>query len=179
MVGPVGAGKSALIAALARRLHARDIRVGVLVACQGGDAGIGPFRDLGMPVAPVEVVRGCYLTASLLQQALEGFPLSAVDVVFVEDLGGLACQANRPLGTDRDLVVVSVVGGSGVMERYPVPFIQTGLLAVNKADLAEVTGQDPQEIVARYRKLNPYGRAVITAAETGLGVEELLSALEL
>ena len=87
------------------------------------------------------------------------------------------CPADFPLGTEQDLVVISVTEGDDTVRKHPKMFAQTDVVAINKIDLAEIVGVDPQRIVADYRKVNPHGRAVLTDARHGRGVEELLAAL--
>jgi len=44
-------------------------------------------------------------------------------------------------------------------------------------DLAAFVGVDPHKLAEDYRKLNPHGKVVFTAARSGRGVDELLAHL--
>lgn len=84
-------------------------------------------------------------------------------------MGNLVCPADFPLGTEGDLVVISVTEGDDMVRKHPKIFAQTDVLAVNKVDLAGFVGVDPMVLVDDYRALNPHGKVVLTDARSGRG----------
>jgi len=179
VMGAIGSGKTALILKMAQRLQGKGIRVGAIAGDVAGDDDFRRFQAAGLPSAVINTGDDCHLDAHRVGHALEDFPLSAVDVLFIENVGNLVCPADFPLGTEADLVVISVTEGEDMVRKHPKMFSQTDVVAINKVDLSEIVGVDPQKIVEDYRKVNPHGRAVLTDANSGRGVEELLSALGL
>ena len=177
VMGAIGSGKTALILQMAQRLQAKGIRVGAIAGDVAGDDDLRRFQAAGLPSTVINTGDDCHLDAHRVGHALEDFPLSAVDVLFIENVGNLVCPADFPLGTEQDLVVISVTEGDDMVRKHPKMFAQTDVVAINKIDLAEIVGVDPQRIVEDYRKVNPHGRAVLTDAKSGRGVEELISAL--
>ncbi|MGC9529352.1 MAG: hydrogenase nickel incorporation protein HypB [Candidatus Bipolaricaulaceae bacterium] len=177
VMGAIGSGKTALIIQMAAHLQGRGVRVGAIAGDVAGDDDYRQFLAAGLPSASLNTGDDCHLDAHRVGHALDDFPLSAVDVLFVENVGNLVCPADFPLGTDGDMVVISVTEGDDMVRKHPKIFAQTDVVAVNKMDLAEVVGVDPQRIVADYRQVNPHGRVVLTDARRGRGVEELLTAL--
>lgn len=179
VMGAIGSGKTALILQMAERLRARGMKVGAIAGDVAGDDDLRRFQAAGLPSTSINTGDDCHLDAHRVGHALEGFPLSEVDVLFIENVGNLVCPADFPLGTDQDLVVISVTEGDDMVRKHPKMFAQTDVVAINKIDLADIVGVDPQRILEDYRKLNPHGRAVLTDAKSGRGVEELLVALGL
>jgi hydrogenase nickel incorporation protein HypB len=179
VMGAIGSGKTSLILRLAESLGAKGIRVGAIAGDVAGDDDYRRFIASSLPALSINTGDDCHLDAHRVGHALEDFPLSAVDVIFIENVGNLVCPADFPLGTEGDLVVISVTEGEDMVRKHPKMFAQTDVIAINKVDLARVVGVDPQRIVADYRKVNPHGRAVLTDARSGRGVEELSSALRL
>lgn len=177
VMGAIGSGKTTLILRLAEALRHRGIRVGAVAGDVAGDDDFRRFREAGIPAVNVNTGDDCHLDAHRVHHALEDLPLEDIDVLFIENVGNLVCPADFPLGTETDIVVISVTEGEDMVRKHPKIFAQTDVVAINKVDLAEVVGVDPQHILADYRKLNPHGRAILTAAKSGHGIEELLSAL--
>lgn len=177
VMGAIGSGKTELIIRMAERLGERGLRVGAIAGDVAGDDDYRKFLAAGLPAGLINTGDQCHLDAHQVGHALEGFPLDQVDVLFIENVGNLVCPADFPLGTDLDLVVVSVTEGDDMVRKHPKIFAQTDVLAINKVDLAAFVGVDPERIAADYRRINPHGKAVFTAAKSGRGVDELLSAL--
>jgi len=179
VMGAVGSGKTTLILALAQRLQQTGHRVGAIAGDVAGDDDHRRFVQAGLAAANLNTEEDCHLDAHRVSHTLQKFPLAEVDLLFIENVGNLVCPADFPLGTELDLVVISVTEGDDMVRKHPKIFVQTDVIAINKVDLADAVGVDPQRLVEDYRRLNPHGRAVLTDAKSGRGVEELLSALGL
>lgn len=177
VMGAIGSGKTELIIRMTEKLRERGLRVGAIAGDVAGDDDYQRFRAAGLPAGLINTEDQCHLDAHQVEHALEDFPLDQVDVLFIENVGNLVCPADFPLGTDVDLVVISVTEGDDMVRKHPKIFAQTDVVAINKVDLSAFVGVDPERIAEDYRKVNPHGKAVFTAARSGRGVEELLSAL--
>ncbi|MBC7318171.1 hydrogenase nickel incorporation protein HypB [Candidatus Bipolaricaulota bacterium] len=177
VMGAIGSGKTELILRMAKKLRERGLRVGAIAGDVAGDDDYQRFRTAGIPALQINTGDQCHLDAHQVGHALENFPLDQIDVLFIENVGNLVCPADFPLGTDVDLVVISVTEGDDMVRKHPKMFAQTDVVAINKVDLAAFVGVDPERIAADYKKVNPHGKVVFTAAKSGRGVEELLSAL--
>jgi hydrogenase nickel incorporation protein HypB len=121
----------------------------------------------------------CHLDAHRVEHAFDRLPLETLDILFIENVGNLICPADFPLGAEEELVVISVTEGDDMVRKHPKIFTQTDVVAVNKIDLADAVGVDPQRIVDDYATVNPHGRTVLTDARHRVGVDELLDALGL
>nr|NIT78430.1 hydrogenase accessory protein HypB [Thermoplasmata archaeon]NIY04799.1 hydrogenase accessory protein HypB [Thermoplasmata archaeon] len=51
-----------------------------------------------------------------------------------------------------------------MIRKHPKIFAQTDLVVVNKVDLAEFVEVDPEGIMDDYRRINPHGAILLTAA---------------
>ncbi|MGB9757155.1 MAG: hydrogenase nickel incorporation protein HypB [Candidatus Bipolaricaulaceae bacterium] len=177
VMGAIGSGKTELIIRMAEKLRERGLKVGAIAGDVAGDDDYQRFRAAGLPALQINTGDQCHLDAHQVGHALEDFPLDQVNVLFIENVGNLVCPADFPLGTDLDLVVISVTEGDDMVRKHPKMFAQTDVVAINKVDLAAFVGVDPERIAADYKKVNPHGKVVFTSAKSGKGVEELLSAL--
>ncbi len=179
VMGAIGSGKTSLILAIAERLRLRGVRSGAIAGDVAGDDDARRFTEGGLIAANLNTDNDCHLDAHRVSHALRSFPLGKVDTLFIENVGNLVCPADFPLGTELDLVVISVTEGDDMVRKHPKIFVQTDVIAINKVDIADAVGVDPQRLVEDYRTLNPHGRAVLTDARSGRGVEELITALGL
>jgi hydrogenase nickel incorporation protein HypB len=179
VMGAIGSGKTLLILRLAERLKEKGVRVGAIAGDVAGDDDHQKFVAAGLVAANLNTGDDCHLDAHRVGHALESFPLSEVDVLFIENVGNLVCPADFPLGTAGDLVVISVTEGDDMVRKHPKIFAQTDVVAVNKVDLAGFVGVDPMVLVDDYRRLNPQGAVVLTDARSGRGVDKLLTSLGL
>ncbi|HDI11260.1 MAG TPA: hydrogenase accessory protein HypB [Candidatus Acetothermia bacterium] len=179
VMGAIGSGKTSLIIFLSRELKEKGYRVGAIAGDVAGDEDYRRFREAGLVAANINTGNDCHLDAHRVSHVLEDFPLDDVDILFIENVGNLVCPADFPLGTEADIVVISVTEGDDMVRKHPKIFAQTDVMVVNKVDLAEIVGVDPARIVADYRRINPHGRAVLTDARSGKGIDELLTVLGL
>jgi urease accessory protein len=149
--GPVGSGKTALVAALCRAL-AGDVRLAVVT----NDIYTTEDADflLRNGVLPAERIRavetGCCphtairddISANL--EAIEELEssLGRLDLVLVESGGdNLTATFSRGL-VDRQIFVIDVAGGDKVPRKGGPGVTSADLLVVNKTDLAPLVGAD-------------------------------------
>jgi len=92
-------------------------------------------------------------------------------------VGNLICPADFPLGAAKEMVVISTTEGDDMVRKHPKIFAQTDILVLNKMDLADAVGVDPERIMADYARINPHGQALQTDARHDIGMDELMEAL--
>jgi urease accessory protein len=151
IAGPVGTGKSSLIAALCRQLADR-LELGVVTNDIYTDEDARMIRELGvLDPARVEAVEtGCCphtairddISANLL--AVEGLELThgPLDVVFVESGGDNLTAAFSPALADTQIFVLDCAGGDDVPRKGGPGVARSDLLFINKTDLAPLVGSD-------------------------------------
>ncbi len=177
VLGAIGSGKTTLIERATAQLIRAGLRVGTIAADSAGDDDHRRFVAQGAHSVNVNTMDDCHLDAHMVDHALDGLPLESLDVLFIENVGNLICPADFPLGTDCEMVVISVTEGDDMVRKHPKIFAQTDLVVVNKVDLANAVGVDPRRLVADYAALNPHGKIVLADAKAGRGLSDVMALL--
>ena len=177
VLGAIGSGKTTLIERLIARASSSGLRAGAIAADSAGDDDYRRFVACDAPTANINTEDDCHLDAHTVAHALDELPLGDLDLLFIENVGNLICPADFPLGTEREMIVISVTEGDDMVRKHPKIFAQTDVVVVNKTDLADAVGVDPDRIVSDYRTLNPHGTVVLAAARHGRGIDELARAI--
>jgi hydrogenase nickel incorporation protein HypB len=176
LLGATGAGKTALLESLLApdgpTPFAGD-RAGVLTADVAGTDDADRLERLGVPVVNVTTGRDCHLDPERVDDALDGFDLDRLDVLFVENVGNMVCPADFPLGTDVRAVVVSPTEGDDVVRKHPMLFQTCDVAIVNKVDVATAVGADVGRMADDVGRVAPETPVVRTSVETGTGLAEL------
>ncbi len=175
VMGAIGSGKTSLIETIVKRVS--NVNFAGIAGDVAGNEDYKRFKNLGIPAANLNTNLECHLDAHLVEHALAHLPLDEIEVLFVENVGNLVCPADFPLGTDQDIVVISVTEGDDMIRKHPQIFAQSDLTLVNKIDLAEIVGVDPDKIVSDFRKINPGGTVVLTDCVSGPGIEKVIEHL--
>lgn len=179
IMGAIGSGKTTIIEKLLDRVSRCGLKAATIAADSAGDDDHRRFLAHEVPSVNINTQDDCHLDAGTVDHALDDLPLSELDLLFIENVGNLICPADFPLGTETEIVVISVTEGDDMVRKHPKIFAQTDLLVINKIDLAEAVDVDPARIVSDYAKVNPHGTAVLTNARKSEGIDELLGALRI
>ncbi|HDS29342.1 MAG TPA: hydrogenase accessory protein HypB [Candidatus Acetothermia bacterium] len=179
VMGAIGSGKTSLIERMIDRLSQQGLRVGTIAADSAGDDDHLRFVSHGAESINLNTQDDCHLDAHTVDHAMEKLPMKGLDVLFIENVGNLICPADFPLGTAREVVVISTTEGDDMVRKHPRIFSQADVVVLNKVDLAEAVGMDPERVLADYRQINPHGKALLTDARHEQGIEELMDALGL
>jgi hydrogenase nickel incorporation protein HypB len=91
----------------------------------------------------------------MVEGALEGWDLSALDVLFIENVGNLVCPASWDLGEDARVVLLSTTEGEDKPLKYPTIFNTADLALLTKMDLADVLGFDREAAVESVHDVRP------------------------
>src|SRR6185312_15030283 len=174
VAGPVGTGKSSIIALICREL-ADELRLGVITNDIYTDEDARMLRGAGV-LAP-ERIRGVEtgacphtairddITANLL--AIEDLEadFDPVDLVLVESGGDNLTATFSPALVDAQIFVLDVAGGGDVARKGGPGIGRADLLVVNKTDLAPYVGVDVPRMVADAEAARD-GRAVLALSRT-------------
>ncbi|HEY0343934.1 MAG TPA: urease accessory protein UreG [Solirubrobacteraceae bacterium] len=155
--GPVGSGKSSLIAALCRELAA-DVRVGVVTndIYTTEDAQLLRATGVLAPDRIVAVQTGCCphtairddITINL--EAVEELEREQgpLDLVLVESGGDNLTAVFSPALADVQVFVIDVAGGDDIPRKGGPGIARADLLVINKTDLARFVGSDVERMTA-------------------------------
>jgi urease accessory protein len=154
--GPVGTGKSSLIAVLCRAL-AGELQLGVVTNDIYTDEDARFLRAAGvLPAARIAAVQtGCCphtairddISANLdavIRLEREQGPL---DVVFVESGGDNLTAAFSPALADTQIFVLDCAGGDDVPRKGGPGIARSDMLVINKVDLARLVGANVKRML--------------------------------
>ena len=154
--GPVGSGKSSLIAALCGALA--DLRVGVVTNDIYTTEDAEFLRSTGvLPDERIAAVQtgGCPhtairddISANLEAVAELEAATGPLDVVFVESGGDNLTAIFSPALADVQVFVIDVAGGDDIPRKGGPGIARADFLAINKTDLAPFVGSDVDRMLA-------------------------------
>ncbi len=177
-MGSIGAGKTALIIKLAEKLRAKGVRVCAIAGDVTGADDYGRFEKSGLEAVNCNTGHECHLDANLVRKSLSKIDLDRYDVVFIENVGNLVCPADFPLGTDYRVVVISTTEGDDMVRKHHDIFLHSDIAILNKMDIADAVGVDPEVIAEDYRKLTGGLKSIYRcSARKDEGIDEILVAL--
>jgi urease accessory protein len=148
--GPVGSGKSSLIAALCRSLAA-ELEIGVVTNDIYTREDAEFLRRTGVlpPERITAVETGCCPHTAIrddisanLEAVAELEAAATLDLVFVESGGDNLTAVFSPGLADVQIFVIDVAGGDDIPRKGGPGIVRSDLLVVNKRDLAELVGSD-------------------------------------
>jgi len=157
VAGPVGTGKSSLIATVCRTL-ATELRLGVVTNDIYTDEDARFLRSEGILPAdrivgvetgacPHTAIRDDVTPNLIAVETLEA-EQGPLDVVLVESGGDNLTATFSPALVDAQLFVLDVAGGGDVARKGGPGIARADLLVVNKTDLAPYVGVDVERMVA-------------------------------
>ena len=179
--GPVGSGKSSLIAALCREL-ATSARIGVVTNDIYTTEDAELLRRTGVLDAEriVAVQTGCCPHTAIRDDISTNLEAVAdleratgpLDIVFVESGGDNLTAIFSPALADAQIFVIDVAGGDDIPRKGGPGITRADLLVINKTDLAPYVGADVELMVreAQARRGALPVEALSLTATAGAGV---------
>ncbi len=151
-----GSGKTSLLEATIDAL-AKRYRIAVIEGDLETENDANRIRAKGVPAIQITTGQACHLDAHMVHEALHGLDLSAIDILFIENVGNLVCPASFDLGQHANVVLLAVTEGDDKPAKYPVMFRAADLVLLSKSDLLAVLDDfSPAKAEERLRALaNP------------------------
>lgn len=177
LVSSPGAGKTMFLEKTLSSLRLRH-RVAALV---GDLATENDAARLARSEAPVkQIITGtvCHLDAQMISNALEGWDLNDLDLLFIENVGNLVCPSSYDLGESLRLVLFSVTEGEDKPLKYPTIFNTADVAVITKMDLSAAVEFDLEAAQKSIESVRPGMRVLKVSAKTGEGMDECLRFLE-
>jgi hydrogenase nickel incorporation protein HypB len=171
LVSSPGSGKTAFLEKILTVLRPQ-CRVAALV---GDLATENDALRLARSQAPVkQIITGtlCHLEAAMVQNALVGWDLDQLDLLFVENVGNLVCPSSYDLGENLRLVLMSVTEGEDKPLKYPTIFNSADVAILTKVDLAQVVEFNEEAAVANIQAVRPGMQVFKVSARNDQGVSE-------
>jgi len=177
IAGP-GAGKTSLISRTLAALGGRA-RVGVIEGDISGSVDTARVLAAGAADA-VQINTGgnCHLEADMIERALADLDLSALDLLFIENVGNLVCPTHWRLGEHVKLCLVGASEGDDKPLKYPEIFAVSDVVVLNKIDLIEFVDFDHARFVESVRALNRNAPIFEVSCRSDAGIDALAGWLQ-
>jgi len=171
LISSPGSGKTTILTRTISKLKDK-IKIGVIEGDIQTDLDAEKIRATEAPVVQINTNGACHLSAAQVSGALENLPVSALDLIFIENVGNLVCPSAFELGEASKIVVLSVAEGDDKPAKYPAIFAKSKVLLINKIDLLETVGLvdfDIERVKVDAHKLNKDIEIFPISAKTGAG----------
>jgi len=171
LVSSPGSGKTTILEQTLRNLSEKQ-RCAVIEGDQQTDNDARRIAATGVAVKQINTGAGCHLDAHMVGHALEDLPITALDILFIENVGNLVCPAAFDLGEHHKVVVLSVTEGEDKPLKYPQMFHAADVMLLNKIDLLPYLDFDVEKCLAMARQVSPGIRIFQVSAKSGAGMAE-------
>jgi len=174
LMGSPGAGKTAVLEAIAKRLGGAKLRAvsGDLATDNDGER----LRASGMSALTITTGQACHLDARMVHHALHDLDWKDAEYLFIENVGNLVCPAIYDLGQAVNIVMLSVTEGEDKPLKYPVMFRVADLVILSKADLLPHLPQISEARIAQnLSRVNSAPKLLAVSATNGDGVDALIT----
>lgn len=175
MISSPGAGKTALLEALADRVKDR-FRMAVIEGDIETERDAERIRRKGVPARQITTGGACHLEAKMVGKIFPTIP-GNVEILFIENVGNLVCPASFDLGESLRLVLLSSPEGDDKPKKYPEAFLSADVLVISKADLFPHLPFDAARAAREALDVNPKLRVFVVSALTGQGIPEFVDFL--
>lgn len=164
-----GAGKTSLILQTIEKLR-DDLRLAVVEA--DIDSMVDSEKVAAQGVKAVQLRTGgfCHVDASMVSKGLDAMALDQFDLVILENVGNLVCPAEVDTGAVKNVMILSVPEGDDKPLKYPLIFIASDALVVNKIDYLGLSDFNMAAMRNRVLALNPNMEIFEVSSKTGEGI---------
>ena len=176
LMGSPGAGKTALLEAIAR--HRPGLRIGAVSGDLATDHDARRLEAAGIRAASITTGTACHLDARMVHHALHHVALADLDLFFIENVGNLVCPAIYDLGQAANVVALSVTEGEDKPLKYPVMFHAAQAVLITKCDLLPHLRVDLDRLRDSLERVMPSPVVFEVAAATGMGIDPFLAWLD-
>jgi len=187
IAGPVGSGKTALVDQLSRRLWPR-VNLGVVTndiytkedaefLMRQGTLPLDRIRGVETGGCPHAAIRE---DASMNLEAIDDLERThpGLELVFVESGGDNLAAAFSPELVDTSIYVIDVSGGDKIPRKGGPGIRRSGLLVINKIDLAPYVGASLDVMDRDARRMRGDLPFIFTNMKTGEGLLQVLEWLQ-
>jgi hydrogenase nickel incorporation protein HypB len=172
LVSSPGSGKTTLLERLLTDLRPQHC-VAALVGDLATENDAARLARSGAPVKQITTGTVCHLDASMVERALDGWPVEEVDYLFIENVGNLVCPSSFDLGEDLRLVLVSTTEGEDKPLKYPTIFNTADVAVITKLDMAQAADINMDLLIQNIHGVRPGMPIFRVSARSGQGLHEL------
>jgi hydrogenase nickel incorporation protein HypB len=106
----------------------------------------------------------------MVSRACATIDVSALRLLFIENVGNLVCPAAYDLGEDFRVVLMAVTEGEDKPLKYPKMFKTADVVVLSKTDLSAPAGFDRALALENVRMVAPQARVFELSSRTGEGM---------
>jgi hydrogenase nickel incorporation protein HypB len=176
LVSSPGSGKTAFLERLLSGL-ARDFRIAALVGDLATENDAARLKRATPNVRQITTGTICHLDAQMIEKALEGWQLDALDFLFIENVGNLVCPSSYDLGEELRFVMLSATEGEDKPLKYPTIFNSSDVAIITKMDMAEAAEFDVTAARRNIEGVRPGMQIFEVSAKTGSGMQDVFQLL--
>ncbi len=177
LVSSPGTGKTELLQRTLHVLLQRGFSVAAVVGDLETDNDARRLARSGAPVRQIQTHGCCHLEAHMVKQHLQGWNLSEISFLFIENIGNLVCPASWDLGESLRVALMSVTEGEDKPLKYPGLFNTADVVVITKTDLAQACEFDRQRALQNIRAVRPGVPVLETSARSGEGIPQWIEFL--
>ncbi len=175
-VGAIGAGKTAIIEAIVKRISGK-YRILVINGDVTTRIDADRISNHGATTIQINTGRECSLNSYHISQVIKNYDLNEIDILFIENVGNLICPSDFILGVDKRVIIVSITEGPWVVRKHPMLFKSSDVAVINKIDLIDVMDVNIEKMIEDAEKINPNLKIFTTSALTEENIEKLINEL--
>jgi hydrogenase nickel incorporation protein HypB len=172
-----GAGKTTLILETIRRMRDKT-RIAVIEGDIASTVDAEKISKEGIPAIQINTGGQCHIDAGSIADALQGLPLGEVDLLFVENVGNLVCPAEFQIGTQKNIMLLSIPEGDDKPYKYPLMFSTVDAVIISKMDYQSLSDFNVATFCQAVAGMNPKAALLPISAKTGQGMDEWIAWLE-
>ncbi len=176
LVSSPGSGKTAFLEKTLSILQPK-VRVAALVGDLATDNDAVRLARSMAPVRQITTGTVCHLDAEMVANALEGWKLEDLDLLFIENVGNLVCPSSYDLGENLRAVLMSVTEGEDKPLKYPTIFNTADVAVITKMDLADAVEFDREAATRNIDAVRPGMEVINVSCKTGEGMESWVERL--
>lgn len=169
LISSPGSGKTSLLERTLADL-AGEFRMAVIEGDLQTDNDARRVAASGAAAVQINTEGGCHLDSSMISEALLSLDLSALDILFIENVGNLVCPTEFDCGEDAKIALLSVTEGDDKPQKYPYLFHKAKALLLNKIDLLPYVDFDTARARAHASALNASLAVMELSCKTGEGL---------
>ena len=173
LISAPGSGKTSLLEKTLPALAA-DLPAAVIVGDLQTTRDAERLAAAGAPVVQVNTEGGCHLSAAQVAKSLDALDLTALRVLFIENVGNMVCPTSFDLGEKLRVAMLSIPEGDDKVAKYPTLFQPADAIIINKIDLADVLDCDLGLIRSDLDKLNTRAPRFEISTKTAQGLDAWL-----
>jgi len=176
LVSSPGSGKTAFLEKTLTLLQPRA-RVAAVVGDLATDNDAVRLARSRAPVRQITTGTICHLDAEMVKQALDGWTLEEIELLFIENVGNLVCPSSYDLGENVRAVLMSVTEGEDKPLKYPTIFNTADIAIITKTDLAQAVEFEWDTARKNIHAVRPGMEILAVSSKSGEGMESWIERL--